>query len=44
MLDAAQKAVFVDNLSQNLENNEILALALIKSIEIVGEAASRVSK
>lgn len=46
MLNAAQKAV---NLTTNktfsdLENDEILALALVKLIEIVGEAASKVSK
>jgi len=46
MLDAAQKAVsFVNTRTlQDLENDEILALALVKLIEIVGEAASRVSK
>ena len=46
MLDAAQKAInFVNNRTfQDLENDEILALALVKLIEIVGEAASRISK
>ena len=46
MFDAAQKAIsFVNNRTfQNLENDEMLALALVKLIEIVGEAASRVSK
>ena len=46
MLDAAQKAIkYVDNRTfQDLENDEILALALVKLIEIVGEAASRISK
>jgi uncharacterized protein with HEPN domain len=46
MFDAAQKAVnFVNNQTlQDLENDEILALALVKLIEIVGEAASRISK
>jgi uncharacterized protein with HEPN domain len=46
MLDAAKKAIaFVNNRNfQDLENDEILALALVKLIEIVGEAASRVSK
>ena len=45
MLDAAYKAIgFVANRTfQDLENDEILALALVKAIEIVGEAASRVS-
>lgn len=46
MFDAAQKAVnFVNNRTfQDLENNEMLVLALVKLIEIVGEAASRISK
>ena len=46
MLDAAEKAVnFVNKKTfQELRNEEILALALVKLIEIVGEAASRVSK
>ncbi len=46
MLDAAEKAINFVNLRsfQDLENDEILALALVKLVEIVGEAASRVSK
>ena len=46
MLDAANKAVnFVDNRNfQDLEDDEMLALALVKLIEIIGEAASRISK
>lgn len=46
MFDAAQKAEnFVNNQTfQDLENDEMLALALVKLIEIVGEAASRISK
>ena len=46
MLDAAQKAItFVENKSfQDLTENELLALALVKLIEIIGEAASRISK
>lgn len=48
MFDAAQKAIaFVNNRTfQDLEKDEMLALALalVKLIEIVGEAASRVSK
>ena len=46
MLDAAQKAItFVKDKSfQDLTENEILALALVKLIEIIGEAASRISK
>lgn len=45
MLDAARKAInFVNNRAfYDLENDEILALALVKVIEIIGEAASRVS-
>ena len=46
ILDAARKAIaFVkDRTFQDLQNDEILALALVKAIEIVGEAASRVSQ
>lgn len=46
MFDAAQKAViFTNNRTfQDLQEDEMLALALVKLIEIVGEAASRVSK
>ncbi len=46
MLDAAQKAInFVNNRTfQDLEEDEILALALVKLIEIVDEIASRISK
>ena len=46
MLDAAEKAMsFVEGKTfQDLLNDEMLALALVKLIEIVGEAASRVSK
>lgn len=46
MFDAAQKARdFVNNRKfEDLENDEMLALALVKLVEIVGEAASRVSK
>ena len=46
MLDAANKAInIVNNLTfQDLESDEILSLALVKLIEIVGEAAARVSK
>ena len=46
MLDAAQKAItFVkDKNFQDLSEDEILVLALVKLIEIVGEAASRVSQ
>jgi uncharacterized protein with HEPN domain len=46
ILDAAQKAVkLVNNKTfQDLEEDEVLTLALVKLVEIVGEAASRVSK
>jgi uncharacterized protein with HEPN domain len=45
MLDAAQEALsFVgDKSRQELDANRMLTLSLVKSIEIVGEAASRVS-
>ena len=45
ILDAAQKAVNLVNYKtfQDLEEDEVLALALVKLVEIVGEAASRVS-
>jgi uncharacterized protein with HEPN domain len=46
MVDAANEALsFVANKSKTeLEADRALALALVKSIEIVGEAASRVSR
>jgi uncharacterized protein with HEPN domain len=46
MLDASKKAIaFAENLtSRDLEEDEILRLALVKTIKIVGEAASRVSR
>ena len=45
MLDAAQEALsFVgDKTRSELDANRMLTLSLVKSIEIVGEAASRVS-
>jgi uncharacterized protein with HEPN domain len=45
MLDAAQEALsFVGEKSRSeLDANRMLTLSLVKSIEIVGEAASRVS-
>jgi len=45
MLDAAQEAVaFVhDRDRSSLASDRILSLALVKSIEIIGEAASRVT-
>ncbi len=46
ILNAASKAVkLVENKSfQELEEDEVLTLALVKLIEIVGEASSRLSK
>ena len=46
MYDAASDALdFVKNKTRNdLDDNRILALSLVKSIEIIGEAASKVSK
>ncbi len=45
MLDAAQEALsFVSDKSRkDLDANRMLSLSLVKSIEIIGEAASRVS-
>ena len=46
MYDAASDALdFVKNKTRNdLDDNRILALSLVKSIEIIAEAASKVSK
>lgn len=46
MLDAAQEAVsFFDTLKDNsLEHNRLVSQAIVRSIEIVGEAASQISK
>ena len=46
MLDAAREALgFVAGRNrQNLDTDRMLVLALVKSIEIVGEAGARVSK
>lgn len=46
MYDAAQEAIrFTSNETREaLENNRLLVLALVKEIEIIGEAASRVSE
>jgi uncharacterized protein with HEPN domain len=46
MLDAASEAVSFDRgkSRRSLDRDRKLALALVKSIEIVGEAASRISK
>jgi uncharacterized protein with HEPN domain len=45
MLDASQKAMrFVEGQSRDdLENDEQLALAIVRLIEIIGEAAAKVS-
>jgi uncharacterized protein with HEPN domain len=45
MLDAAQKARhFIHNRSRSdLDSDELLSLALVRLLEIVGEAATRVS-
>ncbi len=46
MLDAAQEAVsFLDTLkNETLEHNRLVSQAIVRSIEIVGEAASQLSK
>jgi uncharacterized protein with HEPN domain len=46
MLDAAQKIVtFTENKSrQELENDDLLALAIERALEIVGEAAKQISE
>jgi uncharacterized protein with HEPN domain len=46
MLDAARKAVaFADDKTREaLDEDELLAFALVRALEIVGEAASRVSQ
>jgi uncharacterized protein with HEPN domain len=46
MLDAAKEAIsFVGNKTRDdLESNRMLVLSIVKSIEIVGEAASKVAK
>jgi uncharacterized protein with HEPN domain len=46
MLDAARKAAeFMQGKTKgNLESDELLSLAIVRLIEIIGEAASRVSK
>lgn len=45
MLDAANEAVsFITNRSrEDLDTNRMLTLSVVKSIEIIGEAAARVS-
>ena len=46
MLDAAREALsFVDGkFRTDLDNNRMLVLSLVKDIEIIGEAANKVSK
>lgn len=46
MRDAAQKAIqFAQNKTRaDLETDEMLALSLVKCIEIIGEAASRITR
>ena len=46
MLDAAEEAIsFIrDKKRSNLDTNRMLVLSLVKSIEIMGEAASKVTK
>lgn len=46
MVDAANEALsfIADKSQRDLENDRALALALVKSIEIFGEAASKVSR
>jgi len=45
MIDSAEKALgFVENRSrEDLENDSLLAFALTRAIEILGEAASRIA-
>jgi uncharacterized protein with HEPN domain len=46
MIDAAQKACeFMQGKTKNdLESDELLSLAIVRLIEIIGEAASKISK
>jgi len=46
MLDAAREALaFVENKTRSdIDNDRLLALGLMKSIEIIGEAASKISR
>lgn len=46
MLDASRKAIAyaANHTSQDLEEDEILCLGLVKIIEIIGEAASKISR
>jgi uncharacterized protein with HEPN domain len=46
MLDSARQAVrFVENKSRaDMDTNEMLALAIFRCLEVIGEAASRITK
>jgi len=46
MLEAAREALAFSegNKREDLENNRMLVLAIVKSLEIIGEAASKVSE
>ena len=46
MLDAAKEAVAFarDKTKEDFDNDRMLILSIVKSIEIIGEAASRVTK
>lgn len=46
MLDAAEEAIvfFADAKNELLEHNRLVSQAIVRSIEIVGEAASQLSK
>jgi uncharacterized protein with HEPN domain len=46
MLDAAQEAVrFLDSVNgENIENNRLVSHAIVRLIEVVGEAAAQLSK
>lgn len=45
MIDASKKAVYFtkDSVRQDLDKNELLQLALVKLVEIIGEAANGTS-
>jgi uncharacterized protein with HEPN domain len=44
MIDAAKKPLFAKNKTGRFYADRMLALSIVKSIEIIGEAASTVSK
>lgn len=45
MLDAAREAIFLaqNRTRSNLDNDRMLTLSLVKYVEIIGEAASRIT-